>query len=165
MLRVEPYKTEHYLQIQSTDDFGCIAALALQEWAVFYEQAGSGITLFDSTNTPILSVGIVRFWPGVYQLWMRLAPQIVGHLKEIRRILLQHLEIACNAFSIHRIQTYIKKDFVQGHRWAKSFGFKPEACLEQYSPDRADYIQYVLIKERPYETTHKCCSGSTVCIC
>jgi RimJ/RimL family protein N-acetyltransferase len=107
-------------------------------------QAAAGWAFSGFENGQWLgAAGLRPWWPGVAEAWLLLSP--VGQKKSLAvvKALKKWLEVLIETLKIHRLQAPVRADLVSGRKLAEVLGFREEATMEKYGPDRSDYICYV----------------------
>lgn len=141
-----PFKAEHAHEMNIQDaQRGYYRTMALRpEHADMLEQIGNAWTALKD-GQPIGSAGVLYRHPRSVEAWAIFSCQMSNFacmrfvIKEIRSYLDRHLEIS-------RIQITVRKDFKQGHRFARHFGFEPEGVLSKYDIDGTDHILYAKVR-------------------
>jgi hypothetical protein len=94
-------------------------------------------------GVPIVSAGIIPQWQGRAIAWAFLAevpkPVMIAVHRAVRDFL--------DGCYIQRIETSVRCDFPEGHRWATMLGFKMEAeCMRAYGADGSDAALYARVR-------------------
>ncbi len=88
--------------------------------------------------------GLIQLWPGVAQAWVVLDkkyPKLA-----VYRAIKRALETLIKVCNYHRVQANTPIEFEAGHVMLKGLGFRPEAPMKEYGPDKSDVMQYVRLE-------------------
>lgn len=94
---------------------------------------------------PIVISGVLQADVHLGTAWLLLTKDARNHMLSVTRGVSNFLENT----PIKRIQTAIRRDFKEGHRWAKILGFTnetPEMGMRGYGPDGQTHDLYARIK-------------------
>jgi hypothetical protein len=105
-------------------------------------KAGMAFTVFNEGEL-VCSAGLAVLWPGVAEAWALFTPLVKELTREMIRVLKRGLEELAGSLKLHRIQTAVQADFLQGRKFIQVLGFKEEGHMEKYGADGADYFRYV----------------------
>lgn len=104
-------------------------------------QAGPAYSLVDGDEV-FATAGLIKQWDNRAIAWALISAEAGPHFflihKAVRRALLFH--------SFRRVETAVKTDFQQGHRWAELLGFSNEGTMSGYAPDGSDYDLYARVQ-------------------
>ena len=144
MIDIIPFKPEHMVGIEKSEsDPDVLVFLSgLNERAEQYAKSGPASTMME--NGKVLAVGgVVKFWAGVGEAWLMVAPE--GRQKGL--ILFRHmgkfLDFCFVEHRFHRIQASIPYGHKEAHRCIMKLGFIPEGMMVRYGPDMENYVRYV----------------------
>lgn len=105
---------------------------------------GPGVVFYDDNDHPIAAVGIAMLWPGVGEVWVTPIDKLpLSKLLYICRNMENLLDEHVKIDSLHRLHSHVKANDNIARRFAKHFKFCPEALLEKFGPEGADYISMV----------------------
>ena len=89
--------------------------------------------------------GLIPWWPGMCELWMYLGKDAFDNRRDALKALAWFMEHVIETMGLFRIQATVKTDYVQGHRFAKFFGFVNEGEMKQYGPNKESFTRYAKI--------------------
>jgi hypothetical protein len=95
---------------------------------------------------PVACGGTIEQWKGRHIAWTCMNPRSGRHMSFITRAVLRNLETIEG-----RIELTVRRDFEQGHRWARILGFEienPPGVLLAYGPLGEDHVGYVRFNKR-----------------
>ena len=144
MQKVVPFRREHleWIAAAGNTQLGVFVLTPADMQAL---EAQNSWTLLISDGTPIGCGGTVEQWKGRHIGWAILRHDAGKHMKAITRVTRHVLELARG-----RIETTVRADFKNGHRWAKLLGFvveNPPGILKQYGPEGEAHVSYVMFME------------------
>lgn len=93
-------------------------------------------------ETPLAVMVGVMVWPGTMEVSALVSEAGKKHFVTTHRSTLDLLYKVVEGRKIHRAQMTVNSHFDVGMRWAKVLGFEKEATLEQYGPNREDFVLY-----------------------
>lgn len=100
-------------------------------------------TLINSEKEIVACAGVIEYWPGRVEAWMFFHPKCKKDFLGIYKIIKKFLKTR----RFRRVEATVNKDFVNGHRWVKAFGFKLEAeTLKKYGLFGEDSSLYALVE-------------------
>ncbi len=149
MIRLVPFLPEHAAMLELRP--GAAAVLnrigPRKRLARTYAAAGPAWTLLWSDDVAACG-GVVRFWPGVGELWCWTgAPADGCGLAFARRT-----RLAVNGLfrthGFHRLQAHVRLDDARARRFARFLGLAPEGECPGYGPDGATYQLYGRVQWR-----------------
>jgi hypothetical protein len=138
-----PFSAVHALDLclpeplrQSLAELGGVERLAGA-----YEAAGPAWTLM-ADGWPLASGGVVRFWPGVGELWCWTGAEAghwgVGFARHARAC----VEGLFTRHDFHRVQAHVREDDDTARRFAHFLGLSLEGRSPGYGPDQATHLLY-----------------------
>lgn len=101
--------------------------------------------LASESNDPLSLFGYDSVWPGVATVWA-LTSKDLWQKPMIVRELHRFITDTMSTMRYHRVQMYVKCDYVEGQKFAEFLGFKLEGHMIAYGPDKADYFLYGKVK-------------------
>lgn len=105
---------------------------------------GPAFTMLDD-GQPVMSAGVVIYWPGVGEAWMHLSPWFHSHVKtayrEVRDILRQIIVTK----HLRRVQCPIHAEMEKNMNFVEHLGFQIEGILHRWGPEGGDYIAYAMV--------------------
>ena len=140
---VEPFEYWHMkaLECLAPGDAAGFVFSELTAAQCRYLQTQNSWTLLADTE-PVACGGTMEMWPGRHQVWVYTTPTAGRCMVRISRLAKLIIEPI-----VGRIESTVRADFKQGHRWAKMMGFEVEAPLMRgYSPRGEDHVGYVRIQ-------------------
>lgn len=101
------------------------------------------ILLFGPDGKPILLTGLILFWSGVAENWCMVIDReaMLKYSKYVVKDMLEMIDQAKNAFSLHRIQCIVDAENERDIRWASFYGFEKEGLMRKYGHDGKDFIR------------------------
>lgn len=93
------------------------------------------------SGVPVIVSGVLQVHPHIGMAWAILSEECRNHLLPATRAVASFLE----GYKMSRIETAVKRDFAQGHRWAKMLGFEnetPERGMRNFTEDGETYDLY-----------------------
>jgi hypothetical protein len=103
------------------------------------EQQNSWTAVVD--GEPVACGGTIEQWKGRHVAWTYMSPRSGRHMSFITRAVLRNLATIAG-----RIELTVRRDFEQGHRWARILGFaveNPPGILAGFGPMGEDHVSYV----------------------
>ena len=95
-------------------------------------------------GAPIMSYGVMEYWPGRGEAWAFIDRNAGPHMVAIHRKA-KELLIAAD---LERVEANVICDFDAAHRWCKLLGFKLEAeCRRKFFPTGEDAALYARVRE------------------
>lgn len=105
------------------------------------------LTLYGPAFTGIVDgevvacAGLSHFTPGRAQGWAlfgkKAAPHFLAITREVKRFF--------DGQNVRRVETPVRTDFEQGHRWARMIGFTREGTMRKFGEDGHDYDLYARV--------------------
>ncbi len=142
-LRLIPFQASHVanLHLRPQADAALSRLGSLAERAQAYEAAGPAWTLFAG-DWPLVCGGVVRFWPGVGELWCwtgddagRWSVAFARQAREcVWRLAAEH--------GFHRVQAHVREADEQARGFALFLGLTLEGRCPGYGPDQATHLLY-----------------------
>jgi hypothetical protein len=109
-----------------------------------YELVGNKSYSVEDKGDILFVGGCVEIHEGVAELWSILSSDAIRRQGSfITRGIRDYLNMLQLEHGYHRLFTLVEASFVEGHRWAQILGFKMEAVLKKYRPDKRDVAVYV----------------------
>jgi hypothetical protein len=141
-MRIEPFTADHLrgLALQPSQ---ALMQRTLGDPAYGAMLASSNLawTAFDDDDV-LACMGLIPMWEHRAYAWGLLAVEAGRHLLGITRAVWRTMEL----HPFRRIETTVRADFVEGHRWARLLGFEREGALTAYAPDGATCDMYARIR-------------------
>ena len=137
----EAWHMKAFAMVDSVDGFNVTDIMQEQECAAL--ERFTSWSLIDEDNDVVACGGLVPQWKGRYTAWMYITRKASKCMLRITRLVKAVLDDAEG-----RVEMTVRKDFSEGHRWAKLLGFEvenPPGILKQYGPFGEDHISYVRI--------------------
>lgn len=134
-VRLEPFKADDLLLVKSSEPYpGWKMALQL-------EQRGPAFTAWVG-NEAIACCGIAKLWKGVGEAWTCLSPAAKSRKIELTHKCRDFIKEIYAGLGLWRVQSYAK-DEGSNLLWHRALGFKFEAVLRNYFPDKQDAYMMV----------------------
>lgn len=111
------------------------------EYAQSLKDAGPAYSAVDG-DAVFACAGFIPQWEGRTLAWALISAEAGKHFVMITRA----VKRAINLHEFRRVETAVRTDFNEGHRWAELLGFKREATMAGYGPDGASYDLYARIQ-------------------
>lgn len=136
MIEIVEFKSKHIDDIvrrDSTDDFG-----RMQRNGCFddIEEAYSAVD--TKTGEAIAIAGITEYWKGRAEGWALLTTKTPEEFLMFHRAVQRFV----NQYR-GRLEYVVRKDFVEGRRWARILGFIQESTMHDYYGQNSDGMMYV----------------------
>jgi len=113
----------------------------LAELARAYEAAGPAWTLMAG-DWPLVCGGVVRFWPGVGELWCWTGAE-AGHWSVgFARLAKTAVAELFSSHGFHRLQAHVRETDQQARGFAAFLGLTLEGRSRGYGPDQATHLLY-----------------------
>jgi RimJ/RimL family protein N-acetyltransferase len=117
------------------------------------EHPNHGVLLSSSSNAftamykgkVLGSAGLIPWWQGMCELWMYLGVDAFDNRRGALKLVSWAMEHVIETMELNRIQATVKTDYVQGHRFAKFFGFVNEGEMKNYGPNKESFTRYAKI--------------------
>jgi GNAT superfamily N-acetyltransferase len=129
------------VQDRQLGDYHILRCMTAEDW----ERAmrlGVARTAYDGSLI-LGSAGIIKLWTGRGIAWALLSKHV--HRREmlyITRWILCFLVWCEQDMDLRRIETPVRCDFPQAHRWAEMLGFVNEGKMLRYNPDGTSSFLY-----------------------
>ena len=129
-------------------DYTVMARSSIENYVPDREEHGKVLETLGTSYTGlrkgqvIACGGIIAGFKGVGDLWLYLGKETFAQKRVALRVFKYFLEQIHSDYDLHRLQAVVKSDFVEGHRFAKFFGFESEGEMKQYSPDKENFYRY-----------------------
>jgi hypothetical protein len=139
---VVPFISAHLEGFKAQDDQGLVNRYMIsQDYIETIAEYGPAYTgLVD--GKAVIFAGMVCPHPHIGMLWAILSEDCRKHLLPATRRVLSFMEAYKH---LPRLETAVKRDFKEGHRWAKMLGFvneTPETGMRNFSEDGHTYDLY-----------------------
>ena len=103
-----------------------------------YAQTGPAITaLYD--GKPVLSFGIVPFWPGVAEAWMLRGDSVSAHPHSVGRGARMFFDHIGHIMGLWRCQFGVQSTNDRATRFARFLKFETEGLMRQFGPEQSDF--------------------------
>lgn len=142
-MNVIHYQADHLLKLElQNEQFGLRGIITQQMAEILAQQPA--ITVADGDGTILMCGGVSTPWPNRAILWACVSVKAGARMLALHRAAKPVLDRQ----PYKRIETTVRTDFEQGHRWARMMGFQMEAArMECYGPDGQDYSLYARVRE------------------
>ena len=94
---------------------------------------------------PIICGGVIKLWQGCYEGWVLGSSFINLYPVEVARTIRKETDRLIKKNKIHRLQTAVLSNFIEGHRFAKFLGMKEEGIMRKYDYMEQDYIRFARV--------------------
>lgn len=136
-MKIVPYIPEHAVRIRLQAAQAEVAGMVGTGYADALSKAGEAYSVLNGEEV-IFCGGVANIWPGRSMLWSLLSETANKHMlfltRGVRRFIL---------LQSGRIETIVRADFQEGHRWAKLCGLNWHHHEEKYLPGGFDADIYV----------------------
>lgn len=146
MIKVIPFKPGHQDFLKPKAIYDRFPTL-LERLDVVYENPNVYPYTLVLQNQPIAIAGLNTLLEGVADVWAVVSDDVRRRPLEFHKRILQLIETGVEKLGLRRIQMTVHEDHEEGHRWAKSLGFRDEALLRKYGPLGTDMVLYARIIE------------------
>lgn len=113
----------------------------LPELARAYGAAGPAWTLM-ADGWPLACGGVVRFWPGVGELWCWSGAELGRWSQAFARLSWRFVEELLNEEGFHRLQAHVRENDTTAGRFAEFLGLTLEGRCPGYGPDQTTHLLY-----------------------
>lgn len=111
------------------------------EGAQFAREPDSFTFRDEKTREPIVCAGVIQWWPGRYEGWMRAKrPLTLGETRFVWRAIQKQVR------HYRRFEAVVREDNLKAIRWVESLGLELEGKLKSYSPGGADMLMYAKVR-------------------
>lgn len=136
--KVIPFQTWHVDVLYRVGGFAEMGLPEFDPTLSKYLETENSWTLVGG-DVPLLCGGTMKQWPGRHTAWAYLnrhtGPQMIRTTRAAKWIIAQ---------ANGRIESTVRADFPEGHRWVKLLGFEVETpILKRYGPMGEDHVAYV----------------------
>lgn len=138
---IMPYSRSHYYMMQ-LNKYQTTLQKNVPNYLDFFDaQAASGPNFTILRNgIPMVAAGFVPLWPGVFEGWMlrdeRVSPHGIPTALVSKRIFSGLRSI----MELHRVQFHVHSLDTRAIKYAKFLMFEQEGLMEQYAPDKSNYV-------------------------
>lgn len=139
---VVPFIAAHLAGFKAQDNKGLVNKYMISEEYIQpiadYGPAYTGCI----DGKPVIFAGMIQVHPHIGMAWAILSEDCKHHLVSATRAIDKFLD---EHNHIPRIETAVKRDFTEGHRWAKMLGFvneTPDTGMKNFSLDGETYDLY-----------------------
>jgi hypothetical protein len=115
------------------------AEVATPEYAAELAKHGEAFTVADDSGI-LAVIGLITQWDGCARAYAFLGENASRRMLHITRKVKTHLQTT----TIRRIEAAVQDDFLEGHRWARILGFRPEGWMRKYWNDH-DALLYARV--------------------
>ena len=96
-------------------------------------------------NKPIFAAGMKMIWGQVAEGWVIATSDMWKYPLGVAKAIKKDFARVAKENNIVRVQTSIRKDFVQGQRFAEWLGLKNEGLMRKFGFDGSDQYRYARI--------------------
>jgi len=127
----EIYKEDHTLEER-------------HEW--MHEKGAAYLYTCFNDDDAIAIIGGALLWPGVMDVFT-VTSELVKECKlAFHKTIVTMIKDITHHEKLYRMQMVVRENFDEGCKWAECLGFKREALLEKYGPDRKNYYMYARLR-------------------
>lgn len=136
-----PFTAEHYLAMKPREEEAALQDYKPEMVGRLLKSAAA-LTLMDG-DVPIVSGGILLYWPGMAELWFHGVQAATRHpvpvFRHSKRLVLKWAQ----DFKLRRVQLTIDSGFIASYRFAEALGFTLESRMPKYGPNGQEFLKYV----------------------
>lgn len=142
-IRLIPFQASHAagLRLRQEADAVLCRLAPVAELARAYQAAGPAWTLMAG-DWPLVCGGVVRFWPGVGELWCWTGEGAGRWSVAFARQAKKCVEQLHARHGFHRLQAHVRESDVQGRGFALFLGLDCEGRVPGYGPDQSPHLLY-----------------------
>ena len=96
-------------------------------------------------DKPIFAAGMKMIWGQVAEGWVIASSDMWKHPLGVAKAIKKDFARVAKEHNIKRVQTAIRKDFVQGQRFAEWLGLENEGLMRKFGFDGSDQYMYARI--------------------
>lgn len=86
--------------------------------------------------------GVFILWPGVGEAWSAVSDLVERYPLFYTKTVRTYLDQIIQDYRLHRLQAQVVAYHTRSLLWVKLLGFKLEAVLKQYGPNREDHYLF-----------------------
>ena len=140
MIEARNYQSGDVRKLKPRDIYGAEADIFDRTDFLGTSTNSVAYTLVDSKTSEVIAiVGMTMLWQGVADLWAVTSDLVDQYPLAFVRKCRKLLKVFFTHAGIHRWNTYVRCDFVKGHKFTKSLGFEFECKLRKFGPDGSDF--------------------------
>jgi hypothetical protein len=152
VLRIEPFKAEHFFQVQGREapvdeSFEWVARL--YEDRSYYARADGtmGRSAFSAWDGDVIlgCAGVVLMM-GIGEMWARISQELADKPLWLHRTACKLFALVQHEAKIWRFETVIPLYAKTSRNWVRRLGFEYEGTALNYGPNREPYGRYVCHK-------------------
>ena len=95
---------------------------------------------------PVVCGGVIKLWDGCFEGWVIASKSIQLHSFDVCKTIRRYTDKLYKKNKMHRLQTAVQKDFIEGYRFAQFLGMKQEGIMKKYDYLKQDYMRYARVK-------------------
>lgn len=136
-VREVPYRAEHLIELSKRTNHQNLSIEMAREFErEFFSYSGM------AGDRVIFCGGFHEYWPGRVESWCVIANDARAEFLALFKMVKKKIE----SVPFRRIESVIKLDFKEGHRWMRLLGFKKEAeVMRGYGPMGEDFALYARV--------------------
>lgn len=139
---VIPFEAEHLQLLKLQESQAMIQPLMTDmEYAVSLQTRGPAFSAMVDGEI-IAAAGLLPQWENRAVAWALIGENARRHFVRLTKSMVRYFDFA----EFNRLETAVKTDFAEGHRWARMMGFVREGTMRGYAPDGCDYDLYARVK-------------------
>ncbi len=136
-MNIVPYLSEHAFKIKLQPAQAETMGVLSVEYAETLAKAGPSYSVLDGEEV-VFCGGIAGIWPGRSMLWALLSESACRHMLFLTRGVRRFVSLQSG-----RVETIVRADFKEAHRWAKLCGLSWHHHEEKFLPGGLDADVYV----------------------
>lgn len=142
MIKLEPFKKEHYKSVVLESEQKYLIDYVTEEDLIAVESNPFSVTVFKD-GIPVAVGGIILQHETRGEAWCVTSNAVKNCMLGFHKLAVQYLKSA----SVRRIEAVVNFDFIKGHRWARALGFELEApVMRAHALNGKDASLYAIVK-------------------
>jgi hypothetical protein len=143
MLQAVKFQPEHLTSLALQEGQAYMQSyLSEPGYANFLLSAGPALTVMAAGKV-IAIAGIAEVWAGRGAAWLLMADGAGRrHMVALHRAVRAYLD-GCG---VRRVECYVDRDFLAGHRWARMLGFEREGLMRAFGAHGGDMVMYARVQ-------------------
>jgi hypothetical protein len=132
-MEIVEFKVEHLEHLKASGITDKKLEPILKQWTgQSLEAGGETYTLLNDNKEPVMIGGIKQYWFNRGEAWV-----IFGKIDRVDFVRIHNLvQRFLDRSPFNRVEAVVEYDFFEGHRWARTLGFKKEAdFMDSYHAD------------------------------
>jgi len=93
-------------------------------------------------DKPIFSAGYKIFWGSVAECWFIATKEMSNYSLSVAKIIKKDFAKIAKKHNLKRVQTAVRKDFIEGQKFAEWLGLEKEGLMRKWGFDGSDQYMY-----------------------